>query len=119
MITNPLADGPHGLLSQGARLIAEPAQILDLLHEAGAPARVRATPPEIVAAAAAPAHLRRVLELVGAGIDTPERLATALQHHGLRDGVMAALGELEAIGALARSPSGRWVRRDPARQRGP
>ena len=108
MVTNPLAGGPHTLIKRGARLIARTEDVLDLLHDAGA-APLRAEDPS----PALPPELRRVAELVGAGADTPERLA---REPGLEDGwaTLAALGMLEARGALRRTEHGGWVRLDPA-----
>jgi DNA processing protein len=120
MVTNPLASGPHRLLAGGARLLRGPSEVLALLHEAGGEPPV-ATP--IAPDPRLPPRVRGVLELVGAGIDTPEGLAAAATEGrlpGCRDRgspleLMAALGELEAIGALSRTEEGRYVRRDPAR----
>ena len=120
MVTNPLTAGSHGLLAAGARLIAEPTDVLDLLHEAGAPRLAPA--PGGGAGGPVPEHLVGLLDLVGAGVDTPERLAAAADQSavarpaaGVAFGVMAALGELEAIGAITRTTQGRYVRADPAR----
>ena len=116
MITNPLAAGPHRLIAEGARLVRDATDVLELLHEAGAPAPApagRSSEPPL-----AP-HLRRVLDLLGAGLDTPEQLSAAVPAPG-RSGpdrewaAIAALGELEALGLATRSGEGRYVRRDPA-----
>ncbi|HEX9481939.1 MAG TPA: DNA-processing protein DprA, partial [Solirubrobacteraceae bacterium] len=120
MVTNPLACGPHRLLAGGARLLREPSEVLELLYEAGASPLVAAP---IAPDPCLPPRVRGVLELVGAGIDTPEGLAAAATEgrlpgysdRGRPLEVMAALGELEAIGALSRTEEGRYVRRDPAR----
>jgi len=120
MVTNPFAAGPHTLLAAGARLIGEAKEVLDLLHDSGAP---RVAPAEAAAARTLPRHLGRLLDLVGAGVDTPERLSGAAGEGsastragaGITLGLMASLGELEAIGAIARTAQGRYVRSDPAR----
>jgi DNA processing protein len=120
MVTNPLTSGPHRLLAGGARLLRGSGDVLELLHEAGASPPVAA--PIVPDPPLAPL-MRGVLELVGAGVDTPEGLAGAASEgrlpgcsdRGRPLEVMAALGELEAIGALSRTEEGRYVRRDPAR----
>jgi predicted Rossmann fold nucleotide-binding protein DprA/Smf involved in DNA uptake len=55
--------------------------------------------------------LRRVLERVGAGQDTAEKLA-----HSEADAadVLLALSELELMGLLARGDGGRYVPRAPS-----
>jgi DNA processing protein len=125
MITNPLATGPHALLAAGARVVCGAADVLDLLHEAGAPAppHPRTMPePQLEPA------LRDVLDLVGSGLDTAERVSSACPRVGAAAGpsqtettwsVVAALGELEALGLVARNEQGHYVRRDPARPHWP
>ena len=109
MVTNPLAGGPHALIERGARLIARAEDVLELLHGAGAAPPRRTDDPS----PALPPELRRVADLVGAGTDTPERLA---REPGSGDGwaTLAALGRLEARGALRRTGHGSWIRLDAA-----
>jgi DNA processing protein len=121
MITNPLALGPHRLLAKGARLICDAADVLELLHEAGEhpPARPRGTRTPSLEP-----RLRDVLDLVGAGLDTAERASAAGRRGGSSAtggalSAIAALGELEALGLVARNEQGRYVRCDPARANGP
>jgi predicted Rossmann fold nucleotide-binding protein DprA/Smf involved in DNA uptake len=125
MITNPLALGPHRMLAKGARLICDAADVLELLHEAGEhpPARPGGTRMPSLEP-----RLRAVLDLVGAGLDTAERVSAAGRGDGLHRGssaagstwsAIAALGELEALGLVARNEQGRYVRCDPARANGP
>ncbi len=116
MITNPLAAGPHRLIAEGARLLRDASDVLELLHEAGTPAPA---PTARSSEAALAPHLRRVLDLLGAGLETPEQLSAAVPAPA-RSGrnrewaAMAALGELEALGLATRSGEGRYIRRDPA-----
>jgi hypothetical protein len=59
-------------------------------------------------------RLRRTLELVGAGRDTPDKLAGARGDLGQ---VLLALSELELMGLLGRGDGGRYVPRDPIARR--
>jgi len=119
MVTNPLAGGPHRLLADGARLLAGPGDVLELLYEAGASCLPSAP---MTAGPTVGRRLQAVLDLVGAGADTPELLAAAARQgrlEGWTDAVttfevMAALGRLEANGSVSRTEQGRYVRRDPA-----
>lgn len=107
MLTSPLAAGPNSLLAEGAHLIRGAGDILDLLHDAdGKPLPRGAERCERVL----DPRLGRVLARIGAGSDTVARLAGAPGELGE---VLAALGELEAIGLLRRTVGGRYVRRDP------
>jgi DNA processing protein len=127
-VTSPLSRGTHALLLDGARLVRGPRDVLELLYalgtpRAGARARVQTTTgahPHAVAGSAqrervnphatlAP-QLRRTLAHVGAGHDTPDKLASA----GLDgSGLLLALSELELMGLLARGDGARYVPRDP------
>jgi DNA processing protein len=111
-VTSPASSGTHALLMSGAHLVRGPADALELLYGADAPAAAaRACPP-----AELEPRLRTTLERVGEGRDTPEKLA--------RDGgdcgeILLALSELELMGLLARGDGGRYVPRraylqDPA-----
>jgi hypothetical protein len=53
--------------------------------------------------------LRCVLESVGAGLDTPQRLIGGANDPGE---LLQALSELELMGLLARGDGGRYVPRD-------
>jgi DNA processing protein len=129
-VTSPLSRGTHALLLDGARLVRGPRDVLELLYALGAPrtgagagAGVQAMTgahPLAVAGGARREHvnphaalapeLRRTLAHVGAGRDTPDKLARA----GL-DGsrLLLALSELELMGLLARGDGARYVPRDP------
>lgn len=84
MLTNPLASGPHALLSAGASLVRGPADVLDILH---LDAATVAQPP-------LSGELRRelacLLREVGAGSGTIEELTGAGRSAGT---VLAGLGE--------------------------
>ena len=108
-VTSAPSRGCHELLRDGALLVGDAADVLELLYEAdrGAPAR----PAAQTASRRRPAtelapRLRAVLERVGAGEDTPGRLA------GDEDDaaeVLCALSELELLGLLSRGDGGRYV----------
>jgi DNA processing protein len=113
-VTSPAASGCHALLRDGARLVSDAADVLELLYEAGRPAAVR---PEQAASdqplAELEPRLRAVLERVGAGEDTPGRLA---EEHDDDAAVLRALGELELLGLLSRGDGGRYVVRASVRR---
>jgi DNA processing protein len=98
-VGSTLAQGPHALLRAGATLIRGPQDVLDLLYDVG----VRR--PAMPAAELEPA-LRAVLERVGSGEDTAGKLIRAGAGGG---GLLLALAELEARGALKRGDGGRYV----------
>jgi DNA processing protein len=114
-VSSPLARGPHALIADGARLVRGAHDVLELLASAGGgPTPPRSDTPMLAFAPAgtAPgmsASLARTLERVGAGADTPGRLARAGEDP--RE-VLFALSELEAMGLLARGDGGRYVPRD-------
>jgi DNA processing protein len=95
--------GSHALLKAGAQLVRGSADVLDLLCDADRPAHV----PRDLHAGLDP-RLRAVLESVGAGIDTPQRLTGNGEAPGE---VLQALSELELMGLLARGDGGRYVAR--------
>ena len=106
-VTSRASGGTHALLMNGARLVRGPADALELLCGPDAPA----------VAGSAAAHdeleprLRDVLDRVGAGDDTPEKLTRAGEDAG---GALQALSELELLGLLARGDGGRYVPRHNA-----
>jgi DNA processing protein len=109
-VTSPLSRGPHALLIEGAALVRGPEDALELLYRQGAPA-----PPKRARAAVEPranltGRLRRTLERVGEGEDTPDKLTGPGEEPGE---VLLALSELEVRGLLARGDGGRYVPRDP------
>jgi DNA processing protein len=114
-VTSPAASGCHELLREGARLVRDAADVLELLYEADHPAGHA----QVAGAAASDRplaelepRLRAVLERVGAGEDTPGRLA-----EGQDDAAesLRALSELELLGLLSRGDGGRYVVRTQAR----
>jgi DNA processing protein len=109
-VTSRVSGGSHALLIDGARLIRDAADVLELLYEQGAPASntSAATRPQLEP------RLQAMLERVGAGMDTPEQL---IGEHDDAAEVLLALSELELIGLLTRGDGGRYVPRDalPAR----
>lgn len=115
-ITSPLAGGPHALLMDGAKLIRGAQDALELLYADSPNGRARAgTPPARVPADAGPRgrlqpRLSAMLERVGSGCDTPDRLARAGEDP---TEVLLALSELELLGLLGRGDGGRYVPREP------
>lgn len=102
-VTSPASGGTNALLMRDAQLVRGAADALDLLygvrpgeHDTPAlPSRLRC-------------DLRAVLERVGAGEDTPGKLARS----GVNPGqTLAALAELELMGLLGRGDGGRYVPR--------
>jgi DNA processing protein len=110
-VTSPVSRGTHALLMAGAQLVRGSADALELLYGVGASPPARAAQPEIPARAAQTGlepRLRAMLEQVGAGLDTPDKLAG----EGDAGEVLMALSELELMGLLARGDGGRYVPRD-------
>jgi DNA processing protein len=105
--TSALAAGPLSLLREGAVLVRGPEDVLELLDSdsaraPSAPATNDASPRSL------PPRLAGLLERVGAGCDTAERLC--------REGpdaaaVLLGLSELELMGLLSRGHGGRYVPR--------
>jgi DNA processing protein len=112
-VTSRTAQGTCALLMQGAPLVRDAGDVLDLLANAyPAEGPRRATE----AAGGAGAHrsplgpqLEGLLEQVGAGRDTLGRLAARGDGAGE---TMAALSELELMGLLGRGDGGRYVVRE-------
>jgi DNA processing protein len=121
-VSSPLSRGAHALLMDGASLVRGPRDVLELIYACGEQTREQTT--ETDATRPGIAHrvnnaqarggtrpmLREVLERVGAGYDTPDKLT--------RSGVDArevlpALSELELEGLLVRGDGGRYLPRDP------
>ena len=113
-VSSPLARGPHALLMDGARLIQGPQDVLELLRAAERPSP-SVQPEGAPHAGKAPAtglspELQAILECVGSGSDTPEKLTRA----GVDPAeVLLALSELELLGLLGRGDGGRYLPRDP------
>lgn len=112
-VTSPLSRGPHLLLMEGASLVRGPEDVLELLH----PPQASQRGPRLATTRDAadrlprlPAQLQAILERVGSGCDTPDKLTRA----GI-DPANALLGlsELELAGLLGRGDGGRYVLRHP------
>jgi DNA processing protein len=108
-----VAEGANDLIKEGAHLIRDARDVLDLLFGVG----VEPGRPQLHAAhAPRPGPplgdpLRAVVELVGCGAATVDRVAL--------DGDLApreaavALARLERLGYVTADPFGRWVLTDP------
>jgi DNA processing protein len=110
-VTSPLSRGTNALLMDGATLVRGPRDVLELLYTVGTAEQCE--PP--LAPVGAPTdtglqpHLRAILERVGSGCDTPDKLARA----GVEpSAAVLALSELEVIGLLARGDGGRYMPRN-------
>jgi DNA processing protein len=100
-LTSPASRGTHTLLREGAQLVRDPQDALDALYGVGA----RTAPTEH---ATLEPRLRAVLEQIGAGRDTLERLTTA---GAPKHDTLVALAKLELYGAIVRGDAGRYVAR--------
>jgi DNA processing protein len=101
-ITSRLSSGPNALIADGADLIAEPGDVLDLMLGPGGR--------ELLAAARAPAlpaPLAALLRALEGGRDTPAALVTRTR--GVEE-VLRGLTELELHGLVRRRFDGRYVR---------
>lgn len=106
-VTSRASSGSHALLADGARLVRGPADALELLcgvHPRTAPEPARAR-------VALQPWLQGILDAVGAGRDTPDKLTRA---GGEPVDTLLALSELELMGLLARGDGGRYVPRHAA-----
>ncbi len=115
-VTSPLSCGTNALLREGARMVLDAEDVLELLYEIDSshtditwsrPAAGSAHEPS---RAPLEPRLEDVLRRVSAGSDTPDDLA--------RDGMdlgeaLAALSELELMGLLGRGDGGRYIPTQP------
>lgn len=99
-VTRSGSDGTNALIRDGAHLVRDVPDVLDLLYGVG----VR--PPAPDPASALEAHLGVLLALVRAGCDTPQRLADrgVPLHEAL-----IGLTELELAGCVRRTLGGRYT----------
>ena len=117
-VTSPLSRGANALLARGARAVRDAADVLELVYEADVsqtgPAALATGPAALASRGAAGARLtpglRRLLELVGAGSDTPELLAR--EGVGLSE-ALCGLSELELVGLVRRGDGGRYIPTQP------
>jgi DNA processing protein len=101
LVTAPLARGTNALIADGAALVRDARDVLELLFGAEAP-----TAPAPAPAPALPADLRALLEQVAAGRDTVAALAAG----GLPvDAALAGLAQLELRGYARRAAGGRYL----------
>jgi DNA processing protein len=113
-VTSPVSRGTHMLLKDGlAQLVRGPEDALELLFGPKTRSRLattahQATPPPGTQTELEP-RLRATLEQVGAGRDTPDKLAGVAGDAGQ---TLMALSELELMGLLARGDGGRYVPRE-------
>lgn len=110
-VTSPLSRGPHALLITGASLVRDAGDVLELIHANAAPRRHAATPPHPDSAPATrlQPRLQEILEQVGAGCDTPDKLARV----GVEfSAALLALSELEVLKLLVRGDGGRYLPRN-------
>jgi DNA processing protein len=110
-VSSHASSGAHVLLRDGAHLVRDAHDVLDLL--CGVSPRVsRSTARNPSADSAGPpppqlsAKLREVLEQVGCGVDTAGKLSAGSANPGE---LLQALGELESIGLLRRGDGGRYL----------
>jgi len=104
-VTSRASSGTHALLMAGAHLVRGPQDALELLC---GPNPASAQAPNAARAELEP-RLRTMLEQVGAGRDTPEKLTDEGEDAGA---VLLMLSELELMGLLARGDGGRYLPRD-------
>jgi DNA processing protein len=100
-VTSRLSTGPNALLSDGAALIADAGDVLDLMLGPGGRERVAARRVSLEPGLAA------LLEGIEAGRQTPGALVTA--NRGVED-VLRGLTELELHGLVRRCFDGRYIR---------
>jgi DNA processing protein len=98
-VTSPVSLGTNAMLAGGAHLVRDAQDALDLIFGSGT-RRVPEIDPVLEP------RLRAVLEQVGAGRDTPEKLRAGGRR---RAQTLIDLAELELAGALSRTAHGRYV----------
>jgi DNA processing protein len=103
-VTSPGARGTNALLMAGARLVRGAQDVLELLSAGSRSASIS----EHDVLERLDPRLAKILESVGAGSDTPGKLAGAADDAGE---VLLALSELELLGLLTRGDGGRYVPR--------
>jgi DNA processing protein len=104
-VTSPLSHGTNALLKSGATVVRDPGDVLELLYSTEV-WRAPSAPEQSVQALSVEPGLQTLLERVGAGVDTPERLVRAGASSGE---TLQGLSELELMGLLRRGDGGRYV----------
>jgi DNA processing protein len=111
-VSSRASSGAHVLLRDGAQLVRDARDALDLLYGVS-PGESRSTVRDPASAGSAgpppprlSVKLRDVLEQVGNGVDTPGKLTAGSADPGE---LLQALGELESIGLLRRGDGGRYL----------
>ncbi len=99
-VTSPMASGPNALLAAGARVIRGPQDVLDALCGHA----VKTVPAE--PRAPLEPGLRRLLETIAGGSDTPAALSAA---GFVGADALAALASLELAGYVRRQAGGRFT----------
>jgi DNA processing protein len=102
-VTSPGSRGTNALLMGGASLVRGPQDVLELLDGSWSDSISEGATLERLEP-----RLAEILEGVGAGRDTPEKLIRAAEDAGE---VLLALSELELMGLLTRGDGGRYVPR--------
>lgn len=102
-VINPRARGTNALLRDGATLVRDARDILDLLFDAGCTAAAEPADP----AAGLEPRLRALLDAVASGRDTLAVLSRAPEPH---PEALVGLAELELLGFLRRDAGGRYGR---------
>jgi DNA processing protein len=110
-LTSPLSRGPHALLMAGAGLVRGPEDALELLYRNDPdrqPRSAAANTPAIEQPHGLSVELQELMERVGSGYDTPDKLTRA----GIEPAdALLGLSELELCGLLGRGDGGRYVLR--------
>lgn len=102
LVTSSLSAGTHGLIQQGAPLIRNPADALELLANiTGRQYKAQPPAPQLTK------KLRQLLEAIEAGKGTLGELATTPADARL---ALVGLDELERLGLIRRGFGGRWER---------
>jgi DNA processing protein len=112
-VTASRSDGTNALIRDGAHLVRDARDVLDLLYGVGSPRAAAAA--EGGRAPPLPAGLVTLLARVRGGDDTAEALVRPGQ---TLEQALAGLAELELLGAVRRGLSGRYVAVPGAVERG-
>jgi DNA processing protein len=102
-VTSSLADGPNGLLADGATVVRSAADVLDVIRGPGH----ALAPPDPPPAPALEPRLEALLVAVEQGRATVDELSGEARAAGE---VLSALTELELLGLVHRTAGGRYVR---------